>query len=391
MTYFKPGRRALTFAIVGALLSAISIVPAAARAQTDNVMNATLAVGRSLPITMPSAVTRVSVTDPDVADIVVASDRDVVVNAKKAGETDILIWLAADPVRHYRVSVRSAADRMQVVVSVKFAEVRRDALKELGLSGLYRDGGTRIGSGTLGSDAAIDPATGKVILPFDSQFLTVLSDFSTHNFLSLLEAQAHKGLAQILAEPNIMAGNREDASFLAGGEIPIPIVQPVAAGQVGGISIQYREFGIRLNFNGEIVSDSLVKLKIKPEVSSLDYTNALILSGFRIPALRTRRMESTIDVKRDQSLIISGLFNDEREKIRTGIPVLMNVPIFGALFSSSSWQRSESELIVIVSVATVDPMHPRAADIAPTVPDTTKPAMDALKKRLPPPPVDHHN
>jgi pilus assembly protein CpaC len=149
------------------------------------------------------------------------------------------------------------------------------------------------------------------------------------------------------------------------------------------VTIVYREFGIRLNFNGEIVSDDLIKLKIRPEVSSLDFTNAILLQGFRIPALRTRRVESTIDVRRDQSLVISGLMDDEREKVRTGIPLLMDLPIIGPLFGSTRWQRNETELVVIVTPILVDPMHPRPQDVMHFVPDSTLPAKDALQPRLP--------
>ena len=184
-----------------------------------------------------------------------------------------------------------------------------------------------------------------------------------------------------LAEPNIMAGNKEDASFLAGGEIPVPIAQNAVPGQVAAVTIQYREFGIRLAFNGEIVSDSLIRLKIIPEVSTLDYANAVVLSGFRIPALRTRRVESTLDVKRDQSLVISGLFNDERQQVRSGIPGLKDLPILGVLFSSRSWQRNETELVVIVTPIVVDPMRPRDRDVLRFPADTLTPATGVLAPR----------
>jgi hypothetical protein len=114
------------------------------------------------------------------------------------------------------------------------------------------------------------------------------------------------------------------ASFLEGGEFPVPIAQPGANGTVT-LTIQFREFGIRLNFVPEIVSDSLIKLSVRPEVSSLDFANGVNISGFRIPALRTRRASTTVDVKRDQSLIISGLFSEDRQRTRTGIPILSEI------------------------------------------------------------------
>ncbi|MFP5355896.1 MAG: type II and III secretion system protein family protein, partial [Gemmatimonadota bacterium] len=216
-----------------------------------------------------------------------------------------------------------------------------------------------------------------------------LSDLGTDKVLAFLQAEESKGNARLLAEPNILAGNKDTASFLAGGELPIPVVQGTAAGAGGGntpVTVQYREFGIRLKFQGEILSDSLIKLSLTPEVSSLDYTNAITLQGFRIPALRTRRISSTVDVRRDQSLVISGLFSGEEEKVRTGFPLLKDIPILGQLFSSTRFQRNETELLVIVTPMIVDPLRPRNQDIIRLLPDTARPALEALKKRLPPEP-----
>ena len=340
-----------------------------------------LPIGRSYAISTTVDVIRVSVAADAIADVIAISPRELVVNAKALGETDLLLWGADGTRAHYRVLVHSPADRMQVLVSVKFAEVRRDVLTEFGLSGLYRRGETRIGTGVLRDGRQVDPTTGAVSVPADARFLTLLSSFGTADFMALLQAQEEQGKVRTLAEPNIMAGNKEDASFLAGGEIPVPIAQNAVPGQVAAVTIQFREFGIRLAFNGEIVSDSLIRLKITPEVSTLDYANAVVLSGFRIPALRTRRVESTLDVKRDQSLVISGLFNDERQQVRSGIPGLKDLPILGALFSSRSWQRNETELVVIVTPIVVDPMRPRDRDVLRFPADTLTPATGVLAPR----------
>ena len=338
-----------------------------------------LPIGRSHAISTTVDVIRVSVAADAIADVLAISPRELVINAKALGETDLLLWHADGTRAHYRVLVHSPADRMQVLVSVKFAEVRRDVLTEFGVSGLYRRGETRIGSGVLRDGQQVDPTTGAVSVPADARFLTLLSSFGTRDFMALLQAQEEQGKVRTLAEPNIMAGNKEDASFLAGGEIPVPIAQNAVPGQVAAVTIQYREFGIRLSFNGEIVSDSLIRLKITPEVSTLDYANAVVLAGFRIPALRTRRVQSTLDVRRDQSLVISGLFNDERQQVRSGVPGLKDLPIVGALFSSRSWQRNETELVVIVTPVVVDPMRPREQDILRAPANTTLPAASVLR------------
>ena len=322
-------------------------------AQAVSVTPLDLPVGRSFPIRADTNVTRVSIVNAQVADVVVVSDREVVINSLSPGETDAIIWLANGTLTHYRISVHSPADRKQIAIAVHFAEVRKDALREIGVSGLWRDQRSRAGTGIFRSDEVFTDSS-KILLPVNVGFGTFLSDLGTTNLLAFLDAQESKGNARFLAEPTLMAGNKDSATFLAGGELPIPIVQGGAT--AGGISIMFREFGIRLKFVGEIISDSLIKLTVTPEVSSLDFANAITLQGFRIPAFRTRRVNSTLDVRRNQSLIISGLFAGESENTRAGLPLLMHVPILGQLFSSTRWQRNESELLVVVTPEVIDPM-----------------------------------
>ena len=369
------------------LLVALTVMSPAGAQQpaTVPVTAVDLPVGRSLPIRTIANVTRISIVDPAVVDAIVISENEVVINSLKSGETDAILWLADGTRIHYRISVHSPSDRMQIAIGVKFAEVRRNAVRNLGLSGLWRDNGTRIGTGIFNTDNVFDDK-GVINLPATSRFVTILSDLGTDNLLAFLDAEEQRGNARLLAEPNILAGNKDSASFLAGGELPIPIIQPTTGGaQSAGITIQYREFGIRLSFVGEIISDSLIKLSVTPEVSSLDFANAITIQGFRIPALRTRRISSTLDVKRDQSLIISGMFANEEERTKTGVPFIKDIPIIGELFSSSQFQKNESELLVIVTPVIVDPMRPRGRDVLRFPPDTTRPATDALKVRVPPP------
>jgi pilus assembly protein CpaC len=359
-----------------------------AQVPVDSIIRINLPVGRSLPITTLNPITRVSVATPEIADAVVVDERNLVINAKANGETDVILWITNEPRRHYRITVRSPADRQSVLLAVHVAEVRKDALTELGVSALYRDnsGNTRAGTGIFNTDNNIDKTTGDITIPGTARFATVLSDFGTKNFLSFIDAQATKGRAKLLAEPNLLAGNRDTATFLEGGEFPVPIAQPGQNGVVT-LTIQFREFGIRLNFIPEIISDSLIKLAVRPEVSSLDFANGIDISGFRIPALRTRRASTTVDVKRNQSLIISGLFSDDRQRTRTGIPLLMDIPFIGALFGNSSWQSTQTELLILVTPTIVNPMAPPSRSILNIVPDTALPARDAIEKRLPPPPI----
>jgi Flp pilus assembly secretin CpaC len=376
--------RSITHAVrlIGAACVMTVANGAAVRAQTTPVTPLDLPIGRSFPIRADTNVTRVSIANQTVVDVVVVSDREVVINSVASGETDVIIWLANGTRTHYRIQVHSPADRKQIAISVHFAEVRKDALRELGVSGLWRDQRTRAGTGLFRSDQVFDDS-GRISLPANTGFGTFLSDLGTNNLLAFLDAQAQKGNARFLAEPTLMAGNKDSATFLAGGELPIPIVQGGAT--AGGISLQYREFGIRLKFVGEIISDSLIKLQVTPEVSSLDFANAITLQGFRVPAFRTRRVFSTLDVRRNQSLIISGMFAGEDENIRTGLPLLMDIPILGQLFSSTRFQRNESELLVVVTPEIIDPLNPRPRDTLRIPADTARPATDALRRRRPPP------
>lgn len=353
--------------------------------RADPVSQISLSIGRSFPITTPVPLTKASVAAPDIADIVVVSARDLVVNAKTAGETDAILWLANGTRQHLRITVRSPADRQQVAVYIKFAEVRRDLLRDIGVSLRYRDaqGHARVGTGTFNTDNVFNP-DGSITLPGTAGFLTVLTDFNTKRLLTLLDAEEQKGNSRTLAEPDVLAANHEEATFLAGGEIPIPIVQGAASSVNGNqVTILFKEFGVKLRFVPEVLSDSLIKLTVQPEVSSLDYNNAIELSGFRIPAFQTRRLSTTVDVRRDQSLIISGLFNSSRDLTKTGVPFLQDIPILGQLFSSTRWQKSETELLVVVTPVLLDPMHPRAQDVLPLLPDTTLPAREVIGVRLP--------
>ncbi len=351
--------------------------------QSDPITRVDLPVGRAYPLTTTVAITRVSITNAEIADVLVVGSRELVINAKAAGETDALLWLANGSRQHFRISVHSPSDRLQIALYIKMAEVRRDFIRNIGLSARYRNAGTRVGTGTFNTDNSFT-ADGKIIIP-DAGFVTVLTDFGTKNLLALLRVEEQNGRAKTLAEPNLLAGNKEEATFLAGGEVPIPVVQSsVQQGGTVPVTILFKEFGVRLKFVGEILSDSLIKLNVEPEVSSIDFVNSVLLSGFRIPAFRTRRVNTTVDVQRDQSMIISGLFSNEQERVRTGIPYLMDIPILGALFSSTRWQNNETELLVVVTPVLVDPRDPRPQDVLRLLPDTALPAREAIQKKLQP-------
>lgn len=322
----------------------------------DTVMPLDMAVGRSIPMTTLSPIQRVSLASPDIADVVLISDRELVLNASKAGVTDLIIWFTEGRKYHYRVSVHSPTDRKQVLLEVRMAEADRDLLREIGLSVLWSDQHTRVGTGSFATKDLDEE--GNVPLLDKGQFATVLSVNEVDNLLGLLDVAEQSGRFRILAQPNIIAANGEEATFLAGGELPVPVAQPSAATGVTAVTIEYREFGIRLKFVPEILSRELVKLEIEPEVSNLDFGNAVSFGGFLIPALRTRRASTTLDLREGQTLAIAGLLASQTEKVNTGLPLLKDIPILGILFSSQRYQRNETELLILVTPRVIDPMSP---------------------------------
>jgi pilus assembly protein CpaC len=161
---------------------------------------------------------------------------------------------------------------------------------------------------------------------------------------------------EILAEPNLLTESGKEASFLAGGEFPYPVLQAVTAGTSGAITIQFKEFGVRLNFTPILRQDGAIHMKVAPEVSSLDFTNALTISGFLIPALATNRVVSEMDLRDGQSFAIAGLLDNRVTEQFQKIPFIGDIPVLGKLFQSQSLQKTKEELLVIVTPHIVQPL-----------------------------------
>jgi pilus assembly protein CpaC len=169
----------------------------------------------------------------------------------------------------------------------------------------------------------------------------------------MISALEQKGLVRLLAEPNLVALSGDKASFLAGGEIPVPVVQPD-----GAIAVEYKRFGVELMFQPTVLSAGLINLKIEPSVSQLDYTNAIEVQGFRIPALSKRETRTVIELRDGQSFAISGLLQSEGTRDIAQLPWLGSIPVLGALFRSSSFQHQETDLVVIATPHFVEPAAP---------------------------------
>ena len=254
----------------------------------------------------------------------------------------------------------------QILLRVKFAEVDRTHANSFGIN--------LLSTGALGTPGAISTkqfpgATPSAVNGTIGNHLTGSStSFSLSDALNIfafrpdlnlgavIQDLETKGVLQILAEPNLVTTTGKEASFLVGGEFPVPVPQAGAA--AGAITIQFREFGIRLNFTPQVTNNKTIKLHVKPEVSSIDMSNAVVFNGFTVPALSTRRMETDIELGEGQSFLIAGLLDDRVTENLSQIPGLAHLPVLGALFKSRSVNRTKTELVVLVTPESTYPLSP---------------------------------
>jgi len=251
----------------------------------------------------------------------------------------------------------------EVLLEVKFAEVDRSATTQLGVNIFSTGAANTIGATTTGQfggfgQQTIQNQTGGQSVPFQATqtISNVLNLFVFRPDIHLgavVQALQQKNILQILAEPNLIAVNGKEASFLAGGEFPFPIVQP---GQgFTAVTIQFKEFGVKLKFTPVIMPNGNIHLKVIPEVSALDFTNALTISGFTVPALSTRRAETEFEVQDGQSFVIAGLLDNRVTNVMSKIPGLGDIPVLGYLFKSRNFQKSNAELMVLCTVRKLSP------------------------------------
>jgi len=433
----------------------IAAGPAAAETTATTV---DLLVGRSTILNVGTAISRVSLTVPDVADAMVTAPQQLLVHGKAPGVISLFVWDRAGGIKTYEVNVRrdlsqlieqmrnlfpgepisvvgsgrdvvisgtvsskyvidKAADvaggyvekkenvvnllkqqegvaSNQVMLKVRFAEVSRSAVQELGVNLFtgptgYKDWIARsttqqfaapnytdmTRSATL--DNKLTDASGKYTL---SDFLNLFLFNNKYNVGAVVKALESKGLFQSLAEPNLIALNGKEASFLAGGEYPYPVVQPGAGGNA--ITIMFKEFGVRLNFTPTVLGGDLINLKVRPEVSTLDFTNAITLEGFRVPALATRRTETEVELQDGQTFAIAGLLNNTLNNTMQKIPGIGDIPVLGYLFKSRAYQKNQTELVVMITPQIV---RRGSTGVSEALPSLLEPYLAAPKKTLPSP------
>ncbi len=273
------------------------------------------------------------------------------------------------------LTVAAPAVEKQIVLHVKFAELNRTAVEEFGVNllstgaantparittGQFGSGTMPTLTGTIGSGAAGAKSTFSL-----TDMLNVFAFRPDLNLGVLIKDLQSRGLLQILAEPNLVATNGKEASFLAGGEFPIPVQQSGA--NAGGITVMFREYGIRLAFLPHVTPHSTIKLHVKPEVSTIDSANGVTVSGLSIPALSTRRMETDVELGEGQSFVIGGLIDDRVIQNLSQVPGLAHIPILGSLFKSRSTTKTKTELVVVVTPEVVA-LPPAARPVVPPMP-----------------------
>jgi len=318
---------------------------------------------RQLGLLFPGEDIRVSVADEAIVLSGRVSTTHVALRALEIAEKSNAKWKVVNMLQVPGADLQP----QQVMLQVRVAEVSQRALLELGSTFFtgpagYKNWVGRVTTqqfpgpgfdGQLGPTSPADRGTeGKLSF---SDFLNLFVLNTKYDVGTVITALRARGFFQSLAEPTLIAYNGQEASFLAGGEIPIPIVTG-GVGVAGTVSVSFKEFGVRLTFRPNIAGD-VIRMKVRPEVSSLDFANGVTLNGFRIPALTTRRAETDVELRDGQSFAIGGLLNNLSQTDRAAVPVLGDLPIIGNLFKSKAERKERTELVVIITPHLVQPLN----------------------------------
>ena len=372
-------------------------------------------VGQSRVINFDRAIGRFSISNPDVAEAVMVSPNQVLVNGKAFGQVNFIAWEKSDqkfivfdvfvranlslidsqiralfPKDDIRLSqangsvvlsgtvaepqsaqqadavVQAAGFKTvnmlqspvtsvtQVQLSIRVAEVSRNKLKDLSSS--WVTSGQTSGYVSGGGPATLTSSElPKLVTEFAGSAVNLFLFNQSLGTGAFIRALKTSGALRALAEPNLIAMNGQQASFLAGGEFPIPVVQ---SGQSSGaVSVQFKEYGVRLNFKPTIIDEDHIRLELEPEVSTIDFANGVRFNGFVIPALRTRRAKTGVELRDGQSFALAGLLDNNETQSISQMPGLGSIPILGNLFKSKSFQKQETELMFIVTADLVKPVN----------------------------------
>jgi pilus assembly protein CpaC len=281
----------------------------------------------------------------------------------------------------------------QILLKVRFASVDRNKAKQLGINLFNLGLGNAIGGTSTGqfyppsigstSGSTNGVTSSKGVSATFSNDMNLLAFFPGLNAGADIQALETTGVVEVLAQPNLLAANGKQASFLAGGEYPYPVVQGGSGGSGSSVSITFKEYGVRLNFIPTITPRGTIRLQVAPEVSSLDFTNAIELSGFNVPAISTRKVKTEVELSDGQSFAIGGLLDNRETETFEKIPFLGDIPILGKFFQSMSKNRTNTELIVIVTPEVVSPMPAGASLPEPNYPAKFLPPNSSVPMHTP--------
>lgn len=383
-----------------------------------------LTVGKSIVIDYPTDVRQISTSSPEVVDASPVTTREILVHGKGLGSATLIVWNKTGERTFYTVNVEANLDPLrrllketfpeedirvqssresvsliglvssaqvsdraallaapfgktivnnlrlatpgiekQIVLKVKFAELDRSRATQFGVNILSTGTANTLGRLTTGqySPATLDLSNGKKEITI-TDALNIFALRPDLNLAAFIKALQSEQVLQVLAEPNLVTTNGKEASFLVGGEFPVPILQ--GGGNAGAVTIQFREFGIRVLFTPMITPNNTIKMHLRQEVSTLDLANSVTLNGFTIPALSTRRAETDTELAEGQSFIVAGLLDNRETESYSKVPGLGDLPIFGSIFKSREIKRNRTELVMIVSPETTTPIQ--AGQQAPT-------------------------
>ena len=329
---------------------------------------AVIEVGEGLQTELqsPVAITRLAIGDPKIADVRVNGDRHFLLTGVGSGATSLMVWTGCSTTpRQSMVFVKGKATSAltsqslspsedptlpsQVQTDIRFVEVSRTKLKEASTKIL--------GMGKnffLGSPDLLSPSEGIFKLPVSADNFNI--GFGGGRVKALINALESSGFAYTLARPSLVAMSGQSATFLAGGEVPIPV--PSAGSDT--ITIEYKEFGIRLTLTPTVIDHNRIALKVAPEVSELDYNNAIRIEGIQVPALTVRRTDTSVSLADGESFVISGLISSTNRSTIAKLPGLGDIPILGAFFRDSNISSEEKELLMIVTPHLVQPLAANA-------------------------------
>lgn len=327
--------------------------------------------GKSIVVSFPERIKTISIANEAIIDVAAITPTDAVVIGKDEGITSLYIWGESGRYQSYEAKVDRSVTSQQIVLDVQIAEVNRAKLEEYGVDWLMRDwndypfwrGDKTVGS-YAGGVSIMDPKTENLIPQQDVSTGVVKWIGNKATAQMIIQAMQEKGDLQMLANPRLVCLSNEEASFLVGGEIPVPISQQSSGGG-GAITIQWKEYGVRLRFTPNIVDSNLIRLKIAPEVSSLDYSNAVSFAGWTIPSMRTRKVDGTVELNSTQAIVLGGLKSTEVQESVRRVPVLGHIPILSFFFSKKHKSSTENELLIVVSPRVIETA---AQEIIPPLP-----------------------